>query len=446
MTISSELARFSHAAAGNGLPAEVAERARLCVADHLHAALHGARSDTARLLGRYLGAEGVIGKEATALVFGALSTVHEIDDVHRDTSMHPGSVVVAAALGAASGANIDDRRLLAAIAIGYEVAIRLSIAAGERHYHYFQSTATCGTVAAAVTAAVVLGLGEAQTAHAIGVATSSASGLWEDINNAAIGVKHLHSGMAAERGVRAAGLARLGMRGARQSIEGEKGFLAALARPHENYPNEKGIEPGGMREILLEGLGERWAILRNIYKRYPFCLGCFEPLEGIRDIMDRTGRPAEQVASVVVRLYPPTATLVGQRDPQDQLQGKFSAGFAISLVLAGHDPENVLLPVEWLTDPQVRRWYPKIECVGDATLRPRAAYVRVTWSDGTEAEADKPLRSLEPDEVVARFAAACRERLGGRAHLLEDRVANLGSKADIADLIGFAREAIALAV
>jgi len=90
-------------------------------------------------------------------------------------------------------------------------------------------------------------------------------------------VKHLHPGLAAERGVRAAKLARLGLRSARRSIEGDKGFLAALARAGEQAPGES-PSAGDLVPILVRDLGERPAILRNIFKRYPFCLGCFEPL------------------------------------------------------------------------------------------------------------------------------------------------------------------------
>src|SRR5262250_1929830 len=112
------------------------------------------------------------------------------------------------------------------------------------------------------------------------MAATSASGLWEGINDDAVTVKHLHPGMAAERGVRAAKLARLGLRSARHSIEGDKGFMAALAREGAHAPGET-PSLDEVVAILVNGLGERPVILRNIFKRYPFCLGCFEPLEGM---------------------------------------------------------------------------------------------------------------------------------------------------------------------
>ena len=161
MTITDGFAAFCSRAAAEPLPAAVEQRARFCLADHLHAALWGSRTETCARLARYQG--GAASAEAAALMLGAAATVYEIDDVHQDTSMHPGSVVVAATLACLAEAPIPGRRLLAAIAAGYDIAIRLSIAAGERHYQYFHSTATCGTIAAAAVAAIIYGLDEEQT-------------------------------------------------------------------------------------------------------------------------------------------------------------------------------------------------------------------------------------------------------------------------------------------
>ena len=208
MTVASEWAAYCGQTAAIPLPASVEARARLCVADHLHAAIHGANSGTATMLRRYFGWEDSVraaaaGAEAAAFYEGAISAVHEIDDVHQDTSLHPGSVVVAATFAAAGEHDVPGSTLLAAIVAGYEIAVRLSVASGNRHSHYFHSTATCGSVGAAAAASIVLGLDDEQTAHAFGMAATSASGLWEDINDDAVTVKHLHPGLAAERGVRA---------------------------------------------------------------------------------------------------------------------------------------------------------------------------------------------------------------------------------------------------
>jgi 2-methylcitrate dehydratase PrpD len=446
VTIARRLAAFCCRIGTARLPPVVEARARLCMADHLHAAMHGAQSDTGDLLKRYIEwsgspPPGAIGAELTALYQGAMSAVHEIDDVHQDTSLHPGSTVIAAAMSAAAEASASGRHLLVAIVAGYEVAIRLSIAAGHRHYHFFHATATCGAVGAAAAASVVLDLSEEQTAHALGIAITSASGLWEGINTEAVMIKHLHPGFAAERGVRAAKLARLGLRAAEQSFEGEKGFLAALAQPGVQAPGEAPTKES-MTEILLGGLGEHWAILSNIFKRYPFCLGCFEPLEGLRHILGRTGDRADEVSDVLVEASRSVAWMVGRRDPSDQFQAKFSAPYALALVLTGYDVERAPLPVESLADPAVRRWYPLIRMEGSSEFGRRRARVTVTWKDGSRESADRPHRNLAEADVWGRFSAACRQYLGERGTFLEDSVDHFASLTSVADLMQLVRTAM----
>lgn len=348
----------------------VLSRAQLCVADCLHAALLGAGSPTGDLLWDYVGGGGGGGgglctavmrgasdPEAAALYNGAVAAVQEIDDVHFDTSMHPGAAVVPSALAAAEWeVGASGLRLLAAVAVGYEIAIRLSIAAGHRHYHFFHSAATCGAVGAAAAAAVAAGLTEIQTCNALGLAATMASGLWEGINSDAVMVKHLHLGLAAERGVRAARLARLGWPAATTAIEGPKGFLAGLARPGHHAPHENPANDDVMG-ILTCGLGSgEWAILRNIFKRYPFCLGCFEPIEGLKDILRRTTGKApgdiSGISGIVVEASPSVAWMVGQRDVHSELQAKFSAAYALALVLTGRGAEHVPMQQHALRDPE----------------------------------------------------------------------------------------------
>ena len=72
----------------------------------------------------------------------------------------------------------------------------------------------------------------------------------------------------------------LGWPGAAAAIEGPKGWLAALAQSGPHAGNEDAGEQR-LHHILTEDLGTAWAIERNIYKRYPFCLGAAEPLEGL---------------------------------------------------------------------------------------------------------------------------------------------------------------------
>ena len=76
---------------------------------------------------------------------------------------------------------------------------------------------------------------------------------------------------------------------------------------------------------------------------------------------------------MLVETSPPTAWMVGQPDPHDEFQAKFSAPYALALVLAGHDVERAPLPARLLADPDVRRWIPLIRVEGNSATWPAAA-------------------------------------------------------------------------
>jgi len=129
-----------------------------------HAEILGAGDDATSLHdGRRLGATGA------AWANCVLANVLDFDDGHRLTKGHPGAVVIPAALAAAqlAAAGADD--LLAAIVVGYEVAIRAGIALHERDPAYHASGAWGGLGAAAATARL-LGLDAERTLTALGLA------------------------------------------------------------------------------------------------------------------------------------------------------------------------------------------------------------------------------------------------------------------------------------
>src|ERR1043166_5293623 len=97
------------------------------------------------------------GRKISAMnaALAAGTAVHSFDfDDHSRAKIHPGAVVIPAALALGERENISGEKLLAAIPAGYETMIRVSLAANPassrmRGWHL---TGTCGTFAAAASA------------------------------------------------------------------------------------------------------------------------------------------------------------------------------------------------------------------------------------------------------------------------------------------------------
>ena len=105
-----------------------------------------------------------------ALVNGASSHMVEMDDLHRQSILHPAAPIMPAVFATAEQQHASGQDLITSIAAGYEVAIRIAVAVGPSHYHYWHTTATCGTFGAAAGAAKILGLDEEEVTWALGSA------------------------------------------------------------------------------------------------------------------------------------------------------------------------------------------------------------------------------------------------------------------------------------
>ena len=197
-----------------------------------------------------------------------------------------------------------------------------------RHYHErgWHCTSSIGTLGAAAAAARVLGLDAAATAHALGIAASSACGLKENIGTM---VKPLHAGLAARNGVMAARLAKEGFTASEQAIDGPQGYLAAM-------DSER---PASALAEALADLDSRWEILDTgvTVKLYPSCAATHPPLDVLLDLKRRHGFTADDVEAIDVEVDSMTPRLLIYAQPSSDLEAKFSMPFcAAAAVVFGH--------------------------------------------------------------------------------------------------------------
>jgi 2-methylcitrate dehydratase PrpD len=153
----------------------------------------------------------------------------ELDDGYRQGSVHPGSAVVPAVLSAGCRMGASGKAVIEAMVAGYETVIALARACHpDLRQRGFHPTGACGVFGAAAAVAKLHGLPPARLADAIGIAASSAAGLFAFVNGGA-DIKRLHAGHAAREGLQAALLAGQGVQGPPGVIEARDGFLQAFA-------------------------------------------------------------------------------------------------------------------------------------------------------------------------------------------------------------------------
>jgi 2-methylcitrate dehydratase PrpD len=153
----------------------------------------------------------------------------ELDDGFRQGSVQPGCVVVPAVLALGYERGITGASLIEAIVAGYEAEIAIGRACHpDLRQRGFHPAAAVGVFGAVMAAGKLRALPSAQLANALGIAASSAAGLFAFVNGGA-DIKRLHAGHASREGVQAALLAEQGIEGPPNVIETRDGFMQAFA-------------------------------------------------------------------------------------------------------------------------------------------------------------------------------------------------------------------------
>ncbi len=228
----------------------------------------------------------------TAIYLMAVSThALELDDGNREGSIHPGTVVVPAALGLGYRQRVDGGTLLCAVVAGYEAAISL---AEVLHPHAarrgFQTTGVVGGIGAAAAAARLLALDADTTERALGIAASSGSGLFAYLTGGG-NVKKLHPAHAAREGVFAALLAQ------RAVVEGPCAVAETRAGVFDAFA---GLAPG---TAAAPARSDALAITRSYLKPYPCCRHIHPAIDGLLEMRRTQGIDPDRVAAIEVGTY-----------------------------------------------------------------------------------------------------------------------------------------------
>jgi 2-methylcitrate dehydratase len=187
--------------------------------------------------------------DRAALYNGALVRYLDFNDSHlaAGETCHP-SDNLAPILAAAEYARADGPTLLTALAVAYQVQIRLSEVAPVRAKGFDHTTQGAYAVAAGVARA--LGLDGQQTANAIAIAGTSLNALRVTRTGELSHWKGLAYPAAACSATQAAFLAMRGVTGPREVFEGNKGFSESIAGPFEIDWSQEGLET--VRHTILK--------------------------------------------------------------------------------------------------------------------------------------------------------------------------------------------------
>jgi 2-methylcitrate dehydratase PrpD len=413
--IATELGAWLEALDSTRLPRDVERACADTVIDTLGLSIAARKSDYVNALRESWTALGpctVFGSDkrldaaSAAMINGTAAHGEDFDNTFEGCPVHWGAVVVPAVIAAAEAHRLSGSQTLIGLAVGGELMCRLGLLAQKGvHTAGFHPTAVLGAMGATAGVAAALRLTREQTANALGIAGSMASGIIEYLADGSW-TKRMHAGWAAQSGLRAASMARAGFTGPATVFEGTHGLLHGFA---------PSVTPDF--ETLRGGLGETWHVARTAFKPY----ACGTMTQPFIDCAKRLAERVEAAAIVslhcrvgegtVHRLWEPIAL---KRKPPNPYAAKFSTPYCIAVGFVRGNAGLAEFTDEAVRDAAVLDIANRVSFEinpDDEYPRNYTGSISATLADGTIVEEFQPYMrggSRDPmsrEELVAKCAA-----------------------------------------
>lgn len=405
------------------LPREVVAATRHQILDTLGIALAGHREAGVRELrdlalemggkaeSTIWGTAARVPAQSAAQVNATMSHALDYDDTHEKSFTHPAVITVPAALAAAEMAGgVSGEELIAAVAVGTDIACRLALAAqpGTDPFKVgWHNTSLYGYFSSAFVAGRLMGLNREQLISAAGIVLHQAAGNAQAHVDGAL-TKRMGPGFGSHDGLLAARLSQKGVRGARGVLEGVKGFYRQYH--HGNYS----------RDALLGGLGRRFAGAEVSFKPWPSCRGSHTAADAALAMFTRGGGVrAADVEAITIFNGPGEFPLLGaplakKQNPQTTVDAQFSNPWVVAAALVDHQVGLEHFTPEALKRPDLLAMTRRISTAEDASLvraggGPGATRIEVRLKNGQKlaktvaAAKGEPDNPMTPDEFRQKF-------------------------------------------
>lgn len=432
-----ELGKFVASTRYESLPAAVVDTVKLRILDTLGAGLAGYRLGCLeKLLPIYnnagestvWGGGNKLALRDAALLNSFAAHALYLNDGSRFTGSHPSSVVIPSALALAEVERSTGQDLIAAVAAGYEVFLRL----GRAIYPHavvqgFHTTSVTGGVASAAACASMLRFSPEAAKNALAIACSLGVGLKEAHHCS--GSQPIQIARSCEAGVVAALFSGQGAQGADSIIE--HGFLRVYAQTENT-------------QDILDGLGTDYRIFETYLKVHGGCRGNHAPVDLAQNLVKTYAIQPEKIESILIRVD--SVTYAAEiHDPQNGNQAQFSVAFSVAVALLNGDASVFQYADANLADSRIRAMMARIHVEIDKKLdqgypEQRASSIVITLVDGTRHEGyipnakGEPEFPLTPADIETKFLTLTRDILPDGGKRVRDLVMGLETVADLRSL------------
>jgi 2-methylcitrate dehydratase PrpD len=321
---------------------------------------------------------------ASAMINSAAASALDLDDGHRAAGGHPGASVIPAAVAVAEEVGASVKELLAAIVIGYEVAIRVAAARDFGSLDTLSTGRWCAYGAAAA-GGYLRRMPPGRLAQALAIAGVQAPGLSASGYSSIMG-NHVKEGIPWST---LAGLVALDL--ADQGFTGPTDIL-----DHPSYYD---------REKILASLGSGFAIEQVYFKPYSCCRWAHSAIDALLGIIADHNLGQAEITGIEVHTFSRALRLNNYANPTSLEAAQYSVPFA--LAAAALRGKRALLPL-------------LAECLGQSDL--------IDFAQKVELHVDPQLDRAFPEKAAARVIF--RTRRGDYERLVMDALGDPANPLD----------------
>ena len=340
----------------------------------------------------------------TALINGAASHVLDYDDTLENFLGHPSVTIFPSILALSEWMEKSGSDFLAAYIIGLKVGAVIGACAGIEHYMSgCHPTSTLGHFASAAACAKLLGLDEKQSANALGIAGTQASGLKISFGTMS---KALHAGKASQSGLMAALLANDGFTGAEDVVEGNHGFFKVFQ--------------GSVNEDVVNTIGKTWEIENLAQKYHASCHATHSPIEAARFIVHQEGLKPKDIKAIRIFSSELALSAASKMGANTGLEGKFCIPYCVANAVLNEDTGMQAFTDERINDPELKAFMKKITVNTTQDFQALQARVEIETKSGRAYNAVSDILKVIPElqekksKISAKFKDLCSPVLGNQ--------------------------------
>jgi 2-methylcitrate dehydratase PrpD len=449
------IARFALSTNYEDIPDEAIMVAKQCILDSLGTMLAGSRERATQIAMRYAKDSGgkpeagaIGGRFQTSLTNAALingTSAHALELEQSGMDSGPeGFIVVPVALNAAEVYKRSGKDLLEAVVIGWELMARITLGCYGALKRGFIGPSCTGPLAYAAMLSKLMKLNLDQAVMAIALTADQSGGLVQ--NNTMC--HFLESGFAARNAVTAALLAKEGMKGQADVIEGIRGFWELFCGDDHD------------EETIFKNLGNPFYFVSPgvMVKKYGCCGYIHSPLDALFQLMKEHNIHYDEIDKVEVNVHPHARWGFRILEPRDGAEAKLSVPHALGAAMLDGKVDLRTFSDMGAADPRYKEARNKVDMIVRedwASKRAAATPVPTTikLKDGRvysktlsrpqiKGSKDNP---LSREEFIARYKMLAGVVLNPtqvrRSIELVDHLENLEDISELMELVTFAGRA-----